>query len=116
MSATTTHQGLPEGLQPFALLELIESLKAELGLKDQDITYLRWVFRHVKRTDFIAGRICAVWMSVAKLTYACSSFIRSMRRSTECGPWKEVFLTETQRRFRKKWKSWLLRWVGKKRS
>ncbi len=34
MSATTTHQGLPEGMQPFALLEIIESLKPELGLID----------------------------------------------------------------------------------
>lgn len=67
MSATTTHHGLPDGMQPFALLELIESLKSELGLLDQDITYLRWMFRHVKHTDFIAGRICAVWISVAKL-------------------------------------------------
>lgn len=67
MSATATHQGLPEGMHPFALLELIESLTIELGLIEQDITYLRWVFRHVKRTDFITGRICAVWISVAKL-------------------------------------------------
>lgn len=67
MSATTTHLGLPGGMQPFALLDLIESLKFELGLIDQGITYLRWVFRHVKRTDFVAGRICAVWMFVAKL-------------------------------------------------
>lgn len=37
MSTTTAHQGLPEGMQPFALLELIESLRPELDLKDQDI-------------------------------------------------------------------------------
>lgn len=80
MSATTTHQGLPEGMQPFALLELIESLKSELGLIDQDITYLRWVFRRVKRTDFIAGRICAVWMSVAKIAVELGFSPRKIHR------------------------------------
>lgn len=80
MSATTTHQGLPEGMQPFALLELIESLKPELGLIEQDITYLRWVFRHVKRTDFISGRICAVWISVAKLALELGFSPRKIHR------------------------------------
>lgn len=83
MSATTTHQGLPEGMQPFALLEIIESLKSELGLIDQDITYLRWVFRHVKRTDFIAGRICAVWMSVANLALELGVSPRKIHRIEE---------------------------------
>lgn len=47
MSATTTHHGMPDGMTPFALLDLVEKLKSELGLLDQDITYLRWTFRHV---------------------------------------------------------------------
>ena len=80
MSATTTHHGLPDGMQPFVLLELIESLKSELGLIDQDITYLRWVFRHVKRTDFIAGRICAVWISVANLALELGFSPRKIHR------------------------------------
>lgn len=83
MSATTTHRGLPDGMQPFALLELIENLKSELGLIDQDITYLRWVFRRLKRTDFIEGRICAVWMSVAKLAVGLRVSPRKVHRIEE---------------------------------
>ena len=80
MSATMTHPGLPDGMTPFALLELIEKLRTDLGLLDQDITYLRWVFRHTKRIDFNAGRICAVWMSVSKIAAELNFSPRKVHR------------------------------------
>lgn len=80
MSATMTHPGLPDGMTPFALLELIEKLSPDLGLLDQDITYLRWLFRRTKRIDFNAGRICAVWMSVSKIAAELSFSPRKVHR------------------------------------
>jgi len=75
-----THPGLPDGMTLFALLELIEKLRTDLDLLDQDITYLRWAFQRTKRIDFNAGRICAVWMSVSKIAVELGFSPRKVHR------------------------------------
>lgn len=65
MSVTYTHHGLPEGLKPFDLPDMLEKLRTRLGLRDEDITYIRYLLRKVRGADFQPGRICAVWETVA---------------------------------------------------
>lgn len=65
MSATHTHQGLPEGMKPFDLPDMLEKLRTRLGLRDEDITYIRYLLRRVRAADFQPGRICAVWEAAA---------------------------------------------------
>lgn len=45
MSATYTHQGLPDGVKPFDLPDMLEKLRMRLGLRDEDITYIRYLLR-----------------------------------------------------------------------
>ena len=65
MSATYTHQGLPEGVKPFDLPDMLEKLRTRLALRDEDIAYIRYLLRKVRAADFQPGRICAVWEAVA---------------------------------------------------
>lgn len=65
MSATYTHQGLPEGVKPFDLPDMLEKLRMRLALRDEDIGYIRYLLRKVRAADFQPGRICAVWEAVA---------------------------------------------------
>ena len=65
MSATYTHQGLPEGVKPFDLPDMLQKLRTRLGLRDEDITYIRYLLRKVRADDLKPDRICAVWEAVA---------------------------------------------------
>jgi len=65
MSATYSHQGLPDGVKPFDLPDMLEKLRTRLGLRDEDIAYIRYLLRKVRAADFQPGRICAVWEAVA---------------------------------------------------
>ncbi len=65
MSATYTHQGLPKGVKPFDLPDMLEKLRTRLGLRDEDIAYIRYLLRKVRAADFQPGRICAVWEAAA---------------------------------------------------
>lgn len=56
MSATYTHQGLPEGVKPFDLPDMLEKLRMRLGLRDEDIAYIRYLLRKVRAADFQPGR------------------------------------------------------------
>lgn len=60
MSIALTHSGLPAGVKPFELLDVLAKLRTELGLRDEDLAYLRCVFRLARAEDFLPGRICAV--------------------------------------------------------
>lgn len=44
---------------------MLEKLRSRLGLRDEDITYIRYLIRRVRAADFQPGRICAVWEAVA---------------------------------------------------
>ena len=65
MSTTYSHQGLPSGIRPFDLPDMLEKLRTRLGLRDEDITYIRYLIRRVRAADFQAGKICAIWEAVA---------------------------------------------------
>ncbi|MBY6115986.1 hypothetical protein KUW09_14360 [Mameliella alba] len=80
MSTTLTHSGLPAGVKPFELLDMLAKLRIELGLRDEDLAYLRCLFRLARAEDFLPGRICAVWERVAGLADRMNFHIRRITR------------------------------------
>ncbi|MCA0961769.1 helix-turn-helix domain-containing protein [Salipiger bermudensis] len=80
MSTTLTHSGLPAGVKPFELLDMLAKLRTELGLRDEDLAYMRSLFRLVRAEDFLPGRICAVWERVAGLADRMNFHIRRITR------------------------------------
>lgn len=80
MSTTLTHSGLPASLKPFDLIDILAKLRTELGLRDEDLAYLRCVFRLARAEDFLPGRICAVWERVAGLADRMNFHIRRITR------------------------------------
>jgi len=52
-------------VKPFDLPDMLEKLRTRLGLRDEDITYIRYLLRKARAADFQPGRICAVWEAVA---------------------------------------------------
>lgn len=80
MSTTLTHSGLPTSVKPFDLLDMLAKLRTELGLRDEDLAYLRCVFRLARAEDFLPGRICAVWERVAGLADRMNFHIRRITR------------------------------------
>lgn len=52
-------------MKPFDLPDMLQKLRTRLGLRDEDITYIRYLPRKVRADDFKPNRICAVWESVA---------------------------------------------------
>ncbi len=89
MTTTLRHSGLPDGLVPFALLDLLEKLRVDLGLQADDLSYLRCAFRLVRRDDFNPGRVCAMWERVAGLADRLQMNVRRItrieRRLETCG-------------------------------
>ncbi|MBD0864698.1 MAG: hypothetical protein GDA36_03355 [Rhodobacteraceae bacterium] len=89
MSTTYTHQGLPDGVKPFDLPDMLEKLRTQLGLRDEDITYVRYLLRKVRAADFMPGRICAVWEAVgtqaADLGFNVRRITRIASRLEACG-------------------------------
>jgi hypothetical protein len=75
-----THAGLPEGIKPFDLPDLLHFLRSLYGLRDEDICYLRLIFRKLRREDFHDGRICAIWDSVANLAIEMGVCTRRIQR------------------------------------
>lgn len=75
-----SHGGLPDGIKPFDLPDILLSLRSLYGLRDEDIGYLRLVFRKVRRDDFNDGRICAIWDSVANLASELGVCTRRIQR------------------------------------
>ena len=67
MSARLTHSGLPEGLPPFTLLNMLDRLRHQLGLGKGEIAYLRFAFTRFSPQDFARGHICAIWYKVGRL-------------------------------------------------
>lgn len=67
MSARLTHSGLPEGLAPFTLLNMLDRLRHQLGLGKGEIAYLRFAFTRLSPQDFARGHICAIWYKVGRL-------------------------------------------------
>ena len=80
MSITLTHSGLPSGVKPFELLDILAKLRTELGLRDEDLAYLRCVFRLTRAEDFLPCRVCAVWERVAGLADRMNFHIRRITR------------------------------------
>lgn len=80
MSVTLSHSGLPDGLTPFGLLDVLEKLRVRLGLRDEDLAYLRFAFRLVRNDDFRPGRICAFWERVAGLADRLGYNVRRISR------------------------------------
>jgi hypothetical protein len=67
MSARLTHSGLPEGLPPFTLLNMLDRPRHQLGLGKGEIAYLRFAFTRFSPQDFARGHICAIWYKVGRL-------------------------------------------------
>ena len=80
MSATYTHQGLPDDVKPFDLPDMLEKLRTRLRLRDEDITYIRYLLRKVRAADFQPGRICAVWEAVATQSADLGFNVRRLTR------------------------------------
>lgn len=62
------HAGLPDGLKPLAITDMLEPLRGQLGLRDEDLAYMRYMLRRLRADDFRPGRICAVWESVTSIS------------------------------------------------
>lgn len=80
MSTTLTHGGLPANVRPFNLADILAKLRKQLRLRDEDIAYIRWALRMVRREDFEPGRICAIWTSVARLADELGFSVRQINR------------------------------------
>jgi hypothetical protein len=80
MSTTLSHAGLPVSMKPFELLDVLEKLRSDLRLRDEDLFYLRTVFRLVRREDFQPGRICAFWENAASLADRLGFNVRRVAR------------------------------------
>lgn len=83
MRVTSTHAGLMPGFKPFDLPDLLTKLRTKLGIRDVDIAYLRFVIRHLRREDFLPGRICAVWLSAGNLAAMLGLTPRQLARIEE---------------------------------
>jgi len=75
-----THDGLPEGIRPLGITDMLEPLRGQLGLRDEDLAYLRAMFRKLRRDDFAPGRICAVWESVTHIADQLGLLTRQINR------------------------------------
>lgn len=75
-----THSGLPDGVKPLNVTDLLEALRPQLQLRGQDITYLRLMMRKLRREDFLPGRICAVWQSVTNIADELAMLPRQIHR------------------------------------
>ncbi|MCA3470366.1 MAG: hypothetical protein IOC89_05985 [Rhodobacter sp.] len=80
MSLTLSHGGLPTGMRPFDLADIVAKLRQRLGLRDEDICYLRHALRHLRREDFEPGRICSIWTSVTRLADELGLSVRQINR------------------------------------
>jgi len=80
MSVTLTHCGLPEGMSPFELLDVLQKLRNRLGLRDEDLAYLRCAFRLVRSEDFLPGRVCGFWEKVSGLADRLGFNVRRITR------------------------------------
>ena len=75
-----THSGLPDEIEPSVITILLETLRAQLQLRAQDITYLRLMMRKLRREDFFPGHICAVWLSVTDIADELAMLPRQIHR------------------------------------
>lgn len=80
MSVSLSHSGLPGTVRPFDLPDLLAKLRSSLGLRDEDVAYIRYVIAHLRSEDFRPGQICAVWMSAGTLSDALQINLRRLTR------------------------------------
>ena len=80
MSVAIVHGGLPGGMKPFDLLDIVAALRVRLGLLPEDIEYLRHAMKRLLRDDFAAGRRCVVWTSAARLAAELGFCARKLNR------------------------------------
>ena len=66
--SSIVHGGLPAGMSGKDLIDIVARLRAALGLQPEDVEYLRHMLIRVRREDFAAGRICAVWLSARRVS------------------------------------------------
>lgn len=80
MSTILTHTGLPSGMKPFDLVNMLGKLRLSLSIRDEDVAYLRAALQMVREEDFHAGRTCAFWEGVAKLADRLGLNVRQIHR------------------------------------
>jgi hypothetical protein len=87
MSTTLSHDGLPAGVGRLDLLSLIEDLgKRGLGIFSSAARLLRHYVWRSRDSDYLAGRICAVWDRVsgtAEQLDLCSRAVNEAERELE---------------------------------
>jgi DNA-binding Lrp family transcriptional regulator len=76
-------------MRHFDLADIAAKLRKRLGLRDEDICYLRYALRNMRREDFEPGRICSIWTSVTRLADELGLSVRQVSRIetrlAECG-------------------------------
>lgn len=67
MTQHLTHGGLPDGIPPFRLKQLLQQARTTLGLSSGALKYLEFAIDNCQASDFQQGRICAIWHSLERL-------------------------------------------------
>lgn len=67
MSVRLVHGGLPSDITPYQLKRFLKRARNSLGLSKGAIEYLDFAIDNCQSSDFLAGRICAIWYSLERL-------------------------------------------------
>lgn len=68
MSVRLTHSGLPTDMTPYHLKRFLKRARVSLGLSKGAIEYLVFAIDNCQKSDFLQGRICAIWHSLERLS------------------------------------------------
>ncbi|UWR15611.1 helix-turn-helix domain-containing protein [Sulfitobacter sp. M368] len=67
MSVRLVHGGLPSDITPYQLKRFLKRARVSLGLSKGAIEYLVFAIDNCQPSDFVQGRICAIWHSLERL-------------------------------------------------
>lgn len=67
MSVRLVHGGLPSDITPYQLKRFLKRARVSLGLSKGAIEYLAFAIDNCQTSDFLQGRICAIWHSLERL-------------------------------------------------
>ena len=79
MSTTLAHRGLPSGMTRFDLLRLFEQVaRPGFGLSSTAVALVRHYVLKTMDSDYLSGRICAVWTQACRFAEALGLTPRSI--------------------------------------
>lgn len=67
MSVRLVHRGLPSDITPYQLKRFLKRARSSLGLSKGAVEYLTFAIDNCQKSDFLQGRICAIWHSLERL-------------------------------------------------